>query len=53
MPEKLSQFEMEIVLKFLLYNMSMELRDKFMNMFPTIYNRLYGREVMKVTRVED
>lgn len=50
MAENLSKFEMEIVLKFLLHHMTMELRYKFMETFPTMYNKLYGREIMEVKK---
>ena len=47
MPEKLNDFEKEILLKFFLFHMTMELRNIFMHTFPTIYNKLFG-DIMEV-----
>ncbi len=42
--------ERDAILDFLTYNMDQNLRAKLMNEFPNQYNRMVGRDIMKVVR---
>ncbi len=42
--------ERDAILDFLTYNMDQDLRAKLMNEFPNQYNRMIGRDIMKVVR---
>ena len=51
MLENLTSFEKETMLRFLFYHMSMDTRIKLMITQPLPYNKLVGKQVMKVEKV--
>lgn len=51
--DNLTQFEKDTLLNHLLYKMKMDMRGEIMEQYPMIYNKLCGREIVKVVRTED
>jgi len=47
---KATAWDKEVVLAWLLYRMDMETRQNLMNDLPQSYNRIVGRDVVKVVR---
>jgi len=51
--EKLNHFEQSVLIQWFEQQMSMEQRGKLMRELPVMYNKLCGREIVHVVRVED
>jgi len=51
--DNLTFFEKDLLLSHFLYKMETNMRREIMEQYPAIYNKLCGREIVKVVHVKD
>lgn len=50
---EMSRFDLELLIRWFVYRMDQDTRGQFMKEFPGVYNRLFGREIVKVVMLKN